>query len=158
MGGVYFSVTAFLLPLTAGNERTNVSQNSQVVITSPIGSCGRVPMAHFAYSTSKAAVTQMAKKMPTAFIKHRTRFNVIALGCDISKQIRGVRCWYWADNIAVYPSETTESISKSSEKLTPEEYVLRISPLGRAGNTEDMVGCILWLAQRQAHGCQGILL
>lgn len=82
VGAVYFSVAAFLPLLTAGNERANVAQSSQVVITSSIGSYGRVPMAHFAYSASKAAVTHMAKQMSTAFTRHRIRFNVIAPGCE----------------------------------------------------------------------------
>lgn len=82
VGAAYFSVAAFLPLLTAGNERRNVAQSSQVVITSSIGSYGRVPMAHFAYSASKAAVTHMAKQMSTAFTKHRIRFNVIAPGCE----------------------------------------------------------------------------
>lgn len=84
VGAVYFSVAAFLPLLTAGNEKGNLAQSSQVVITSSIGSYGRVPMAHFAYSASKAAVTQMAKQMSTAFTKHMIRFNVIAPGCEYS--------------------------------------------------------------------------
>lgn len=82
VGAVYFSVAAFLPLLTAGNERANLAQSSQVVITSSIGSYGRVPMAHFAYSASKAAITQMAKQMATAFTRHMIRFNVIAPGCE----------------------------------------------------------------------------
>lgn len=39
---------------------------------------------------------------------------------------------------------------KTSEQLTPGECALRISPLGRAGNTEDMAGYILWLASSGA--------
>ncbi|KKY31577.1 putative short chain dehydrogenase reductase [Diaporthe ampelina] len=138
VGAVYFSVAAFLPLLTAGNDRASVAQSSQVVITSSIGSYGRVPMAHFAYSASKAAVTHMAKQMSTAFTRHRIRFNVIAPG--------------------LYPSEMTEGIVKSSEQLSPEEYALRISPLGRAGNIEDMAGCILWLASKAGAWLSGNII
>lgn len=55
----------------------------------------------------------------------------------------------------MYPSEMTESIVKSSGQLTLEDYGLRISPLGRAGNTEDMAGCILWLASRAGSWLSG---
>jgi len=60
VGSVYFSVAAFLPLLSAGNEKGNVAQSSQVIITGSIGAYGRVPLAHFAYSASKAAVTHMA--------------------------------------------------------------------------------------------------
>ena len=48
----------------------------------------------------------------------------------------------------MYPSEMTDEIVKSAEQLTPEQYAIRVSPLGRPGNTEDMAGCVLWLASR----------
>ncbi|KAJ0122154.1 short chain dehydrogenase reductase [Diaporthe amygdali] len=128
VGAVYFSIAAFLPLLTAGNEKGNVAQSSQTIITSSIGAYGRVPMAHYAYSASKAAVTHMARQLATAFTRHKLRFNVIAPG--------------------LYPSEMTEGIVKSSEQLTPEDYALKVSPLGRAGNIEDMAGCVLWLASK----------
>jgi len=53
-----------------------------------------------------------------------------------------------ANSIAVYPSEMTDEIVKSTEQLTSEEYAVRVSPLGRLGNTEDMAGCVLWLASK----------
>lgn len=79
---VYFSIAAFLPLLDAGNEKGNVVQSSQTIITGSIGAYGRVPMAHFAYSASKAAVTHMAKQLATAFTKYKIRFNVIAPGCE----------------------------------------------------------------------------
>ena len=42
----------------------------------------------------------------------------------------------------------TDEIVKASDQLTPEEYAARVSPLGRPGNSEDMAGCILWLASK----------
>ena len=59
-----------------------MAQSSQTIITGSIGAYGRVPMAHFAYSASKAAVTHMAKQLSTALTKYKIRFNVIAPGCE----------------------------------------------------------------------------
>jgi NAD(P)-dependent dehydrogenase (short-subunit alcohol dehydrogenase family) len=48
----------------------------------------------------------------------------------------------------VYPSEMTEQIVKQTTQLTPDEYAMKVSPLGRPGNAEDVAGCILWLASK----------
>lgn len=79
--GVFLSVAAFLPLLNAGNEKGNVTQSSQVVITGSMGAFGRLPLAHFAYSASKAGVTHMAKQFATAFTRFKIRFNVLAPGC-----------------------------------------------------------------------------
>lgn len=79
---VYFSIVAFLPLLEAGNQKGNVAQSSQTIITSSIGGFSRVPLAHFAYGASKAAVTHMAKQLATAFGKYKIRFNVLAPGCE----------------------------------------------------------------------------
>lgn len=78
--GVYYTVTAFLPLLEAGNAKKNVEQSSQVVITSSIGGFHRVPFPHFAYCASKAAVTHMGKQMATAFHPYRIRVNILAPG------------------------------------------------------------------------------
>lgn len=52
----------------------------------------------------------------------------------------------------------TDGIVKASEQLSSEEYALRISPLGRAGNTEDMAGCILWLASKAGAWLSGNII
>lgn len=96
VGGVFFSIAAFLPLLDAGNNNNNnnnsnnsrsqggnvVAQKSQVVVTSSIGGFNRVPAAHYAYSASKAAVTHMAKQFATTFAGYGIRFNVIAPGCE----------------------------------------------------------------------------
>nr|A0A142I726.1 RecName: Full=Short-chain dehydrogenase/reductase PhomF'; AltName: Full=Phomopsin biosynthesis cluster protein F' [Diaporthe leptostromiformis]AMR44278.1 putative short chain dehydrogenase reductase [Diaporthe leptostromiformis] len=128
VGTAYFSIAAFLPLLDAGNHKGNVVQSSQAIITSSIGAFGRVPLAHYAYSASKAAVTHMTKQFATALTKYKIRFNILAPG--------------------LYPSEMTAGIVKSFEQLSPEERATRVSPLGREGNTEDMAGCILWLASK----------
>lgn len=81
MRAVFFTIVAFLPLLEAGNQKGNVAQSSQTIITSSLGAFNRVPMAHFAYGASKAAVLHMAKQLATAFVKYHIRFNVIAPGC-----------------------------------------------------------------------------
>lgn len=56
---------------------------------------------------------------------------------------------------AVYPSEMTAGVVKSLESLTPEEYALLVSPLGRHGCDEDAAGCILWLASKAGSWLSG---
>lgn len=80
--GVYFSIVVFLPLLEAGNQKGNVAQSSQAIITGSIGAFNRVPMAHFAYGASKAAVVHMAKQFATAFVKYKIRVNVVAPGCE----------------------------------------------------------------------------
>ncbi|ROV92550.1 hypothetical protein VMCG_08949 [Cytospora schulzeri] len=135
---VYFSAAAFLPLLEAGNQKGNVSQSSQVVITSSIGAYGRVPLAHYAYSASKAAVTHMAKQLATALTRYNIRFNVIAPG--------------------LYPSEMTTEIVKAAEQLPIAEKAVRVSPLGRPGNSEDMAGCVLWLASKAGAWLSGTVV
>lgn len=80
---VYYSIVAFLPLLEAGNRKGNVAQSSQTIITSSIGGFNRVPLGHFAYGASKAAVTHLAKQFATAFVKYKIRFNVIAPGREL---------------------------------------------------------------------------
>lgn len=90
VGGVFFSVAAFLPLLDAGNSHGNLAQKSQVVVTSSIGGFNRVPAAHYTYSASKAAVTHMAKQFATTFASYGIRFNVIAPGCAWSPPLLSV--------------------------------------------------------------------
>jgi NAD(P)-dependent dehydrogenase (short-subunit alcohol dehydrogenase family) len=52
----------------------------------------------------------------------------------------------------------TEQIVKGTEHLTSEEYEMKVSPLGRPGNAEDVAGCILWLASRAGAWISGNVL
>ncbi|KAJ4388615.1 hypothetical protein N0V93_006074 [Gnomoniopsis smithogilvyi] len=138
---VYFSIVAFLPLLEAGNQKGNVAQSSQAIITSSIGGFNREPLAHFSYSASKAAVTHMAKQFATVFGKYKIRFNVIAPG--------------------LYPSEMTDgpnSLMERTRNFTPEQYATRVSPLGRHGDVEDMAGCILWLASKAGAWLSGMVV
>lgn len=98
---VHFTVFAFLSLLGAGNEKGNVEQKSQVILTgstaawdrtpfelhnpSASGSGGeeqRVPIDGFAYPSSKAAATHMMRQFSKAFVPYDVRVNVIAPGSE----------------------------------------------------------------------------
>jgi NAD(P)-dependent dehydrogenase (short-subunit alcohol dehydrogenase family) len=76
------TVAAFLGLLDAGNQKGNVEQKSQIVITSSIGAYNRVPLG-WAYGASKAAVIHLSKQFSTVFSGHDIRSNVIAPGCRL---------------------------------------------------------------------------
>lgn len=86
IGGVFFTIAAFLPLLDAGNKASGgespVGVKSQVVVTSSAGGFNRVPAAHYAYGASKAGVTHMAKQFATTFAGYGIRFNVIAPACE----------------------------------------------------------------------------
>ena len=151
--GVYLSFAAFLPLLSAGNEKGNVTQSSQMIITGSIGAFGRVPLAHFAYSASKAGVTHMAKQFATAFTRYNIRFNAIAPGCEYHLDYSKLRMI--ADKLVVYPSEMTKEIVEATKKLDPQAYALKVSPLGRHGNAQDVAGVILWLASKAGSWLSG---
>lgn len=81
VSAVFYSAIAFLPLLDAGNKKGNVEQKSQVITTSSIGGFNRMPLAGYAYGTSKAAVTHLMKQFSTALAPHGIRFNTIAPGC-----------------------------------------------------------------------------
>lgn len=63
---VWFTVMALLKLLDAGNRRGNVSQSSQVVVTSSIGGFNKKAPGGFAYGQSKAAATLATKQLAVA--------------------------------------------------------------------------------------------
>ena len=57
---------AFLKLLDNGNKRGNVSQSSQVIVTSSIAGFNKVATGGFAYGQSKAAATHVMKHLAVA--------------------------------------------------------------------------------------------
>ncbi|KAF2119209.1 hypothetical protein BDV96DRAFT_610346 [Lophiotrema nucula] len=134
--GVYYTTVAFLDLLEAGNQKRNVPQDSQVIVTSSVAGFSRYLAGSFAYSTSKAAVNHLVKMLSTAFAQNgfHIRVNLIAPG--------------------LYPSEmTTGQTSKldslqgdafaGAHKMAPDQ-----SPAERTGSEEDFAGTILYLASQ----------
>lgn len=60
---VWFTTMAVLKLLDAGNKKGNVSQSSQVVVTSSIGAFNKQAPGGWPYGQSKAAVTHAVKQL-----------------------------------------------------------------------------------------------
>lgn len=122
---VFYTALAFLELLEAGNQKKNVKQKSQIVVTASIAGISRVPAAGFAYSTSKAAALHLVKMLATYFAPYKIRCNSIAPG--------------------PYPSEMNPrvegEIDATEEGGLPAERV----PLERMGSEEDMAGAALFM-------------
>jgi NAD(P)-dependent dehydrogenase (short-subunit alcohol dehydrogenase family) len=78
---VHYTAVAFLHLLDAGNKKGNLTQTSQVIITTSIGAFNRwFPFTSLPYVTSKAAATHMTKALSSFLIKWDIRVNAIAPG------------------------------------------------------------------------------
>ena len=80
--GVLYTVAAFLDLLDRGNKKGNLSQHSQVIGVSTIGSFCRDVFVTFPYQTSKAAVNHLMKMLSSACGKYNIRHNTLAPGCQ----------------------------------------------------------------------------
>jgi len=88
VSAVFFTAVAFLELLDAGNTKGNTPDiSSQIVITGSIAAYIRVVVSGFAYVSSKAAVTQMAKALSTFLAPHGIRVNTLAPGCKLGSDI-----------------------------------------------------------------------
>lgn len=81
---VFFATVAFLELLDAGNKKGNLTQKSQVIITSSIGGLHRLAFAGYAYGASKAATNHLMKMMATNWAGWGIRANVVAPGSEFS--------------------------------------------------------------------------
>ena len=124
----FFTAIAFLELLDAGNKQKNMPDiRSQVIITSSIASYLRVIVTGFAYVTSKAAATHLAKTLATYLAPYGIRSNAIAPG--------------------PFPSEMT-GVSAFGTPDDPKPIPKHVIPAERAGDEKDMQGTILYLASR----------
>ncbi|KAL8992896.1 MAG: hypothetical protein Q9188_007473 [Gyalolechia gomerana] len=119
---VHYTLIAFLHLLHNGNEKNNVQQKSQFIVTSSIGGFNRNVPGGYAYGQSKAAATHLVKQMATQMTPYSIRANAIAPG--------------------LYPSEMSAPIIGTG--VTTKDKI----PAERVGSEEDMAGCILYLTSR----------
>lgn len=91
---VWFTIVGFLGLLDEGNKKGNVTQKSQVIVTSSIGGFNRAVPGGFAYGQSKAAATHLAKQLATNLVPFDIRSNVIAPGseCSLWSACQAVQC------------------------------------------------------------------
>jgi NAD(P)-dependent dehydrogenase (short-subunit alcohol dehydrogenase family) len=70
---VWYTTMAFLKLLGQGNKRNNVTQQSQVVVTSSIAGFNKTSTAGWAYGQSKTAAVLAAKQLATALPRWNIR-------------------------------------------------------------------------------------
>ena len=78
----YFTSVAFLDLLHQGNVKANVSQTSQIVVTSSIAGFHRKVPGGLPYGQSKAAATHLTKQLATMLGPLGIRANALAPGCE----------------------------------------------------------------------------
>lgn len=139
--GAFYTAVAFLGLLDEGNKRGVVAEKSQIVLTSSIAGFSRMPFTGFSYSTSKAAVTHLAKQLSTSLASYKIRVNAIAPG--------------------FFPSEMTENMSfMSADKNPRQEGAMdaKLIPLERIGSEEDFAGVVLFLASKAGGYLDGTMI
>jgi NAD(P)-dependent dehydrogenase (short-subunit alcohol dehydrogenase family) len=87
-----------------------------------------------AYSGAKAAVSNFTQWLAVHFSKVGIRVNAIAPGFFLTDQNRAL-------------------LTKADGSLTPRgNTIIAHTPMGKFGNSEDLVGVLLWLASSEAAG------
>ena len=87
-----------------------------------------------AYSAAKAGVSNFTQWLAVHFSKAGVRVNAIAPGFFLTDQNRVL-------------------LTKPDGSLTPRgEKILSLTPMGRFGSPEDLVGTVLWLLNEEAAG------
>ncbi|KAF5010509.1 hypothetical protein FDECE_3326 [Fusarium decemcellulare] len=137
---VWFSTMAFLGLLSKGNDKGNVEQTSQVIITSSIGGYNKKAPGGWAYGQSKAGAILAAKQLAVTLPQWGLRANCIAPG--------------------LFPSEMSEPIVKlySNSAGQPGAVPSEMVPLQRMGDEKDMGGTLLYLASRAGSYCNGTVI
>ena len=87
-----------------------------------------------AYSGAKAAVGNFTQWLAVHFAKQGIRVNAIAPGFFVTKQNKDL----------LFDSE--------GKPTARTEKILRATPMGRFGEAEELIGTLLWLADRKASG------
>ncbi|PCD26715.1 hypothetical protein AU210_013137 [Fusarium oxysporum f. sp. radicis-cucumerinum] len=137
---VWFTSMAFLPLLKKGNEKGNVEQTSQVIVTSSIAAFNKKAPGGWAYGQSKAGAVLAAKQLAVALPQWNIRANCIAPG--------------------LFPSEMSEPIVKmyTDESGQPGAVPTSMAPLRRMGDEKDMSGTFLYLASRAGGYCNGTVI
>ncbi|QPC71148.1 hypothetical protein HYE68_001900 [Fusarium pseudograminearum] len=137
---VWYTSVAFLGLLKKGNEKANVEQTSQIIVTSSIAAFNKKAPGGWAYGQSKAGAVLAAKQLAVALPQWNIRANCICPG--------------------LFPSEMSEPIVKmySDESGQPGAIPTSIAPIRRMGDEKDMSGTFLYLASRAGGYCNGAVI
>ena len=93
VAGALDTAVAFLSLLDKGNAQGNVSQTSQVLVTSSIAGFHRNWTAgSLAYATSKTAVNHLIKSLASVLVRWRIRVNGFAPGSELPTSQEPVGC------------------------------------------------------------------
>jgi NAD(P)-dependent dehydrogenase (short-subunit alcohol dehydrogenase family) len=79
---VWYGTMVFLKLLDAGNKKGNVTQTSQVIVTSSIAAFNKWVPGGNAYGQSKAAVTHLARQLSVVLPQWGIRINTLVPGCE----------------------------------------------------------------------------
>lgn len=133
---VFYTAMAFLPLLHAGNQRNNVPQDAQILVTSSKEAYSRQLGHSFAYSTSKAAVNHLVKMLARTFAQQhfRIRVNLLAPG--------------------FFPSAMTEPLTHSLSAYEDRHGAFTgafclpstRNPSARTGSEDDFAAAILFFA------------
>ncbi|KAK8855127.1 short-chain dehydrogenase [Apiospora arundinis] len=151
--GAFFTMTAFLELLDAGNKQALrggwgkplaggsgdvPAVQSQVIFTTSVSAFSRHWSSSPPYLTSKVAIMQVAKHASTQLARFGIRVNAIAPG--------------------LYPSELSLGLisSRNPAEESPDDQ--RFIPARRWGTDEEMSGAILYLASRAGSYSNGLIL
>jgi len=138
---VFYTAAAFLPLLKAGNEKRNLPQDSQFIVTSSIAGFSRAMAAGFSYSTSKAGATHLVKMLSTYFAQggYRIRVNAVAPGFYPSEMTDSM-----ISHMDDFPASAEHDNAFAGAKVMPKDR----SPSERTGSEEDFAGTILFMASR----------
>ncbi|KAK6855659.1 hypothetical protein PG995_007810 [Apiospora arundinis] len=151
--GAFFTMTAFLELLDAGNKQALQggwgkplaggsgdvpAVQSQVIFTTSVSAFSRHWSSSPPYLTSKVAIMQVAKHASSQLARFGIRVNAIAPG--------------------LYPSELSLGLisSRNPAEESPDDQ--RFIPARRWGTDEEMSGAILYLASRAGSYSNGLIL
>ncbi|TVY78565.1 Short-chain dehydrogenase/reductase SAT3 [Lachnellula suecica] len=130
VSGVFYTSLAFLELLDEGNKKGNVTQKSNIIVTSSIAGFSRTVAAGFPYSASKAATTHLVKVLATTLTPYKIRVNAIAPG--------------------LFPSEMTAQnpVFLKGDPTKEGGLDVGLCPLERTGTEEDVAGVALFMCSK----------
>lgn len=117
-------VALFHLSQLAGRHMLEAGRGSIVNLASIYGMAASSPVTEVAYCTSKGAVVNLTRQMGCEWGRHGVRVNAIAPG------------WF--------PTEMTQAEMFDDEG--GQAFIVRNTPMGRAGELAELDGALLFLA------------
>ena len=137
---VFYTIVTFLDLLDAGNKKRNLSQDSQILVTSSVSGFSRTLFSGVAYPASKAVVNHIVTTLSTFSAQNnfRIRANIIAPSLFPSELTSG-----FIDYLDQFTSEGHEGVLPDARKIDP-----GFAPAACTGSEEDFAGLILFLASR----------